>query len=767
MDSASERVRTSLFLTITVLSVIQGLSDEGWQINISHSSVCAVAGSTVVILCSFTHPPNVTVKKVLWTVNHMLDKDFLEYPEYMSRVQHSGDMKNNCTLALREVDLSDSKVYFVRIVAEQEVYPLTTEPIRFMLSVTELSVEVSGSVVEGGEARLRCRRSCGFDDNNPTVTWRKNGQDVLRQTNNSDLVLQNIRIDDEGDYSCALKGREKHPSKAVALRVMYAPKNILASISPTGDVPEGSSVNLTCNSDANPPAENYTWFKSGTVPSHIGSGQTHRIIDLNSDHTGQYYCEGQNSVGLSKSPEVYLEVQYAPKNTSALVSPSGGIVEGTSVTLTCSSDANPSVENYTWFKKIGVTISELVTEQVYTIPKVSYQHTGYYYCEAKNQYGASNSSDVNLDVEYAPRNTSVSVSPSGGIVEGSLVTLTCSSDGNPPVENYTWFNVDKNATSPMATGSIYSISNFNFEYYCQADNKHGVNNSTVIHLEVYYAPKNTLASISPPGDVPKGSSVTLSCSSDANPPVENYTWFKVDESTPVGSGQQYNITDISSEDGGQYYCEGQNSVGLSRSPEVYLEVQLLQWQNIAVIVAMASVPFTVIVLYCLIYRGVKKCSKRTQTQATVDNVYEEVSEVLLTTCIPAPTVDAGDQDDVQYASVQFKNSRGQQVPVYSTVQKFKPHPQQQEEVEYVTVNFSRPTAATQQAPDTVIYSKSTNRNNFNRQAADTVIYSNSTNRNNLNRQAADTVFYNKSATRNMNSKRPRGAPPAPPSPARV
>ncbi|XP_076135389.1 cell adhesion molecule CEACAM2-like [Alosa pseudoharengus] len=610
MDSASERVGTSLFLTITVLSMIQGLSDEGWQINISHSSVCAVAGATVVIPCSFTHPPNVMVKKVLWTVNHTLDKDLSEYPEYMSRVQHSGDMKNNCTLALREVDVSDSRDYFVRIVAEQEVYPLTTEPIRFMLSVTELSVEVSGPVVEGGEVRLRCRRSCGFDDDNPTVTWRKNGQDVLRQTDNSDLFLQNIRIEDEGDYSCALKGREKHPSKAVAIRVMYAPKNTLASISPTGDVPEGSSVNLTCNSDANPP----------------------------------------------------------------------------------------------------------------------------------------------VVVANAPRNTSVSVSPSGGIVEGSLVTLTCSSDGNPPVESYTWFNVDKNATSPMATGSIYSISNFSFEYYCQADNKHGVDNSTVIHLEVYYAPKNTLASISPPGDVPEGSSVTLTCSSDANPPVENYTWFKVNESTPVGSGQQYNITNIRSEDGGQYYCEGQNSVGLSKSPEVYLEVQFWQWQNIAVIVAMGSVPFTVIVLYCLIYRGVKKCSKRTQTQATVDNVYEDVSEVLMMTSIPTPTVDSGDQDDVQYTSVQFKSSRGQQVPVYSTVQKFKPHPQQQqqqqEEVEYAAVNFSRPTAATQQAPDTVIYSKSTNRNYFNR-------------------QAADTVFYSKSATRNMNSKRPRDAPPAPPSPARV
>ena len=66
---------------------------------------------------------------------------------------------------------------------------------------------------------------------------------------------------------------------------------------------------------------------------------------------------------------------------------------------------------------------------------------------------------------------------------------------------------------------------------------------------------------------------------------------------------------------------------------------------------------------------------------------------------PAPRVDSGGPDDLHYASVRFKSSRGQDVPLYSTVQKPKLRTQQQqqgvvEEVEYAAVNFSRPDTAT-------------------------------------------------------------------------
>ncbi|KAF5898372.1 B-cell receptor CD22-like isoform X1, partial [Clarias magur] len=58
----------------------------------------------------------------------------------------------------------------------------------------------------------------------------------------------------------------------------------------------------------------------------------------------------------------------------------------------------------------------------------------------------------------------------------------------------------------------------------------------------------------------EGSSVILTCSSDSNPPVEIYTWFKVNESSAVGSGQSYRALQS-----GQYYCQAQNKHGSERS----------------------------------------------------------------------------------------------------------------------------------------------------------------------------------------------------------
>ncbi len=65
-------------------------------------------------------------------------------------------------------------------------------------------------------------------------------------------------------------------------------------------------------------------------------------------------------------------------------------------------------------------------------------------------------------------------------------------------------------------------------------------------------------SISPSGEIVEGDSVTLTCSSDSNPPAE-ITWFKGGET--VGSGRIYNISNISSDHSGEYKCRYSNKHG--------------------------------------------------------------------------------------------------------------------------------------------------------------------------------------------------------------
>ncbi len=69
-------------------------------------------------------------------------------------------------------------------------------------------------------------------------------------------------------------------------------------------------------------------------------------------------------------------------------------------------------------------------------------------------------------------------------------------------------------------------------------------------------------SISPSGEIVEGASVTLSCSSDSNPPAE-ISWFK--GGTTVGSGKIYSISNISSYHSGEYKCKSINEHGKTYS----------------------------------------------------------------------------------------------------------------------------------------------------------------------------------------------------------
>jgi hypothetical protein len=92
------------------------------------------------------------------------------------------------------------------------------------------------------------------------------------------------------------------------------------------------------------------------------------------------------------------------------------------------------------------------------------------------------------DLLDGPKNTSVSVSPSGGIVEGSSVTLTCSSDANPPVQIYIWYKTNGAETSMRHSGWSYRITNIipedRGEYYCLAVNEVGCKRSKLVPLKV-------------------------------------------------------------------------------------------------------------------------------------------------------------------------------------------------------------------------------------------------------------------------------------------
>ncbi|KAM9467794.1 B-cell receptor CD22-like [Clarias gariepinus] len=425
---------------------------------------------------------------------------------------------------------------------------------------TSVSASPSALVVWGSSVSLSCS-----SDANPAVlnyTWYRENREQIGTGDH--LTINTTDSTHSGLYYCRAQNQYGDHNSSVYLHVSYGPRNTSVLASPSASVVFGSSVSLSCSSDANPAVVNYTWYRESE--EQIGTGDHLTINTTDSTHSGLYYCRAQNQHGDHNS-SVYLDVQYGPRNTSAAASPPALLVFGSSVSLSCSSDANPAVLNYTWYRENGEQIG---TGNHLTINTTNSTHSGLYYCRAQNQHGDHNSS-VYLDVQYGPRNTSAAASPSASLVLGSSVSLSCSSDGNPAMLNYTWYRENG---EQIGTGNHLTInttdSTHSGLYYCRAQNQLGDHNSSV-YLDVQYGPRNTSVSVSPSASVVLGSSVSLSCSSDANPAVLNYTWYR-ENGEQIGTGNHLTINTTDSTHSCLYYCRAQNQHG-DHNSSVYLDVQ--------------------------------------------------------------------------------------------------------------------------------------------------------------------------------------------------
>ncbi|XP_030606240.1 B-cell receptor CD22-like [Archocentrus centrarchus] len=259
----------------------------------------------------------------------------------------------------------------------------------------------------------------------------------------------------------------------------------LTTIVQPSTVTEGDHVRLTCMSGC-PEPTNIFWFRDGQ-PVTSPAFQARR------EDAGRYYCAVQGQEMVRSAP-VALNVQYAPRDVTLSMSPSGDIISGGTVTFTCGSDANPPVAHskYRLYKE-GRLIS---SGQKYMISDILPSHRGRYYCQAWNNISWKgidliNSTEVHLDVQYRPMNISVSVDPQY-FAEGSSINLTCSSVANPAADNYTWYKmVDTDSSSSMiqvSSGQVLSLPSVEDShtglYLCQVRNSLGESNSTEVLLSM-------------------------------------------------------------------------------------------------------------------------------------------------------------------------------------------------------------------------------------------------------------------------------------------
>uniref|UniRef100_A0A3B1JNL9 Ig-like domain-containing protein n=1 Tax=Astyanax mexicanus TaxID=7994 RepID=A0A3B1JNL9_ASTMX len=212
----------------------------------------------------------------------------------------------------------------------------------------------------------------------------------IDEQNNFTLKLRNVMKKDEHKYcfrvTTTLETDKWIGTPGIKLRVTEL------HVESPGEVTEGESAVLTCKTTCSLTDPTFIWYKDGRplTTEMIQKNQQLHLQTVSSEDAGSYSCAVRGSEHLPSTAQT-LRVRHPPKNVSVSISPSGGIVEGSSVTLTCSSDGNPPVEIYTWFKEGGD--SPVGSGHSY-VPLQS----GFYYCQAQNQHGAQRSAAVPVNI---------------------------------------------------------------------------------------------------------------------------------------------------------------------------------------------------------------------------------------------------------------------------------------------------------------------------------------------------------------------------------
>ncbi|XP_007557343.1 cell adhesion molecule 4 isoform X5 [Poecilia formosa] len=306
------------------------------------------------------------------------------------------------------------------------------------------------TVLEGGTAQISCRLQ-NYDGSivviqNPRrQTLFFNGtralkddrfQMVLFTQRLVRITLTNVSVSDEGGYFCQLYTDATHHQVAT-LSVSVPPETPTVEVKQ--EAVEGGEAELTCVSPRSKPATTLRWMHNGReipgVVSQQDNGKTFsvsstiRIPVERKDNGAALNCEAIHPAlsGQKRVRHYRLDVYFAP--TVRIVSPTGILREGDSLSLTCSITGNPLPRDILW-SKINDTLPERaeISGPTLQISRLSQSHNGTYLCQAQNNFGRA--ADHYTLLVYDPSavvetHSAVPYAVIGGVLALLVFTVIC------------------------------------------------------------------------------------------------------------------------------------------------------------------------------------------------------------------------------------------------------------------------------------------------------------------------------------------------------
>ncbi|XP_023131965.2 B-cell receptor CD22 [Amphiprion ocellaris] len=315
------------------------------------------------------------------------------------------------------------------------------------------------------------------------------------------------------------------------------------------EVVKGSCVTIPCSFDVPDEYVQYLnsecraiWIKKDSRPwitlTQAMTGDltnkdcTSTFNNMIAENSHQYYFRLDCSEPLLYNfadRHVNLVVTDDPPAPNLTLSPLE-VKEGSSVSLTCSAPAPCQTlpPTLTWTPSLGDVQEQLqenvdktkVKRSVLTFTASHLHHGQIISCTVvyKKQDGSRDASErrsLTAAVSYSPKDTTVSVSPSGPVQQSSNVTLTCTSNANPAVKSFTWYRDDGNQETVIGTKAVLNIqaSKVSRPLFCEAANGVGVGRSNLSQIDVQFPPQ-----ILPSSDcTTTAGQVNCSCETVGNP----------------------------------------------------------------------------------------------------------------------------------------------------------------------------------------------------------------------------------------------------------
>ncbi|XP_057599839.1 vascular cell adhesion protein 1 [Hippopotamus amphibius kiboko] len=543
---------------------------------------------TVTCLVPDVYPPERLEIKLLKGNTSLKKQEFLEPSEIKAKETKHLEV----TLTPVDEDIGKALVcqatLQINAVDSESRVRETTEKLQVYISPkdTAVSVNPSTNLQEGDSVTMTCT-SEGLPA--PQISWSKKLDDGNLQllSKNATLTLIAMRVEDSGIYVCEGVNPAGKDRKEVKLIVQEKMPTVEVYPAPKIAAQIGDSVVLTCGvTGCESPSFSWRTQLDSPLNGKVRSEGFNSTLTLNPvkfESEDSYVC---TVICGHKKLEKGIQVELYSFPRDPEIEMSGLLVSGHPVTVSCQvPDVYPldrleiellKGESILKKKIFSEDVSKKALEtkslEMTFIPTT--EDTGkVLVCLAKLPIDEmefepkQRQSTQILDVNVAPRDTAILVSPSPVLEEGSSVNMICSSDGLPAPKILWRRQLSNGDLQTLSENTTLTLTSTKMEdsgiYICEGINQAGRSRKEV-ELIIQVAPKDVRLTAFPSESVKEGDKVIISCTC-GNVPQTLIILKKKAKSGYIelkSTDGAYTIHRAQLEDAGVYECESKNEVGL-------------------------------------------------------------------------------------------------------------------------------------------------------------------------------------------------------------